>query len=49
MSKRSTSGGILSFVISLIGVATIEHWLPIWIAVWKFGLSLAFSVMEAVL
>lgn len=49
MSKRYTSGGVLSLVIGLIGVATIEHWMPIWIAAWQFGFALAFSVVEAIL
>jgi len=35
--------------VGLIAIATIEHWMPYWIAAWQFAFGLAFKMMETVL
>lgn len=49
MSKRSTSGGLLSLAVGLIGIATMEHWIPSFVAVYQYCLTLAFAAAEAIL
>jgi hypothetical protein len=45
--RDSILGSAVSIAVGFIGIATIQYWIPYWIAAWQFVFGLAFKAIEA--